>query len=792
MKLKNKVKSKILLKMVLWFSASALFIVGILSVVIYWNAQSLMVKKESDNNQKILFQVKYNTNLMNDAITRLAQSIFLNGDINKIMYAKEENMVDVIIRMNTAVTALTSSYPYVHSITIYNRNLDQFYNAGSPVFFNDTQLSELQDADQVLPKLKPIYRDIHKVMNGRVESEHVLSYFMYETPTNDEKPSALVINVKPEWLLENIRQINMIDPQKKSSIFLLDQQDDIVDADQAVEKQTKLNWFQQEFTRYKQSHAARSDDGSFKRTYMDTQYLVTFSYMDSIGMTLMKIQPALEVNGYLNSFKTSILFITAFVLLMAIAISVSISRKIYSPIGNLVQTISAGRMHKFDLRGTGDEISYLDSVYKQSMEQLNLFDKQRYQYEDVIKHYWLNRLLTEKVKLGQAELADIFRETKIALPLEGTYAVLLLKIDNYRSFQQTFSAQDKETIRYAIINIASEWVAKKYVNEGLDLRDDHVAIMLSLPSEGETFEEEIAALIREAQQFVQQYYKITFTASLSPALHRIEALPTLYNKALEQSVYRFIYGHRSVIDSKAVLANEAGKKKGYSKPLEEQLREAILKGDLSGIERALKPLFDEMTELSYYDAMASTFRLLETAKKTLELRLAADVSALPIDLSAFSLSIMENETLGGIFDRLVDTLGQALRTHEGGEPPPPKVNHYVVETVSEYILTHYDDPTLCLASIASMMKITQRRLGNLFKEVMGVSIADFINETRLTKAAELLTGSEVSVREIVEKVGVLNETYFFSLFKKRFGVTPKEYALQSTVKQLKQSGSHTE
>jgi YesN/AraC family two-component response regulator len=409
-----------------------------------------------------------------------------------------------------------------------------------------------------------------------------------------------------------------------------------------------------------------------------------------------------------------------------------------------------------------------------------------------MKHYWLNRLLTDKVKIGKTEMKDIFRDTKIALPLEGTYAVILLKIDNYKNFQQSFSAQDKETIRFAIINIASEWISKKYANEGLDLRDDHVALILSLTPEDEHFEESAASLIQEAQQFVNRYYKITFTASVSPSMSQIESLPALYNKSLEQSVYRFIYGHHSVIDSKAVLANESSKKTGYSKPLEEQFQEALAKCDLTEIERAMKPLFHEMTQLSYYNALASTFRLLETTKKTLELSANASLSSIPIDLSAFSLPFMENETLKGIFDKLVGTLKQSLQMNEGGGGSTHKVNHYVVETVSEYIVTHYDDPTLCLASIASMMKITQRRLGNLFKESMHVSIADFINETRLTKAAELLTQNEISVREIVEKVGVLNETYFFSLFKKRFGVTPKEYSLKNNVKQLIKQKNYSE
>ncbi|MNG15493.1 hypothetical protein D3C84_993250 [compost metagenome] len=86
MKLNTSFASKkFLLKMVLWISASVLLIVGILSVIIYLNAQSLMISKESDNSKKILLQVKFNTNLMNETISRLTQSLYLNNDITSIM-----------------------------------------------------------------------------------------------------------------------------------------------------------------------------------------------------------------------------------------------------------------------------------------------------------------------------------------------------------------------------------------------------------------------------------------------------------------------------------------------------------------------------------------------------------------------------------------------------------------------------------------------------------------------------------------------------------------------------------
>ncbi|MDG0814259.1 helix-turn-helix domain-containing protein [Cohnella rhizosphaerae] len=82
------------------------------------------------------------------------------------------------------------------------------------------------------------------------------------------------------------------------------------------------------------------------------------------------------------------------------------------------------------------------------------------------------------------------------------------------------------------------------------------------------------------------------------------------------------------------------------------------------------------------------------------------------------------------------------------------------------------------------MKISTRSLSKIYKDATQLSIADLINGVRLTKAAELLIQEDLSVYEVVQKVGITNETYFFSLFKKKYKMTPKEYALQRKANQI--------
>ena len=45
----------------------------------------------------------------------------------------------------------------------------------------------------------------------------------------------------------------------------------------------------------------------------------------------------------------------------------------------------------------------------------------------------------------------------------------------------------------------------------------------------------------------------------------------------------------------------------------------------------------------------------------------------------------------------------------------------------------------------------------------------------MKKAAELLTSTRLSVAEIAELVGYMNQSKFASVFKKQFGLSPLEY-----------------
>ena len=60
-----------------------------------------------------------------------------------------------------------------------------------------------------------------------------------------------------------------------------------------------------------------------------------------------------------------------------------------------------------------------------------------------------------------------------------------------------------------------------------------------------------------------------------------------------------------------------------------------------------------------------------------------------------------------------------------------------------------------------------------FKNTMGTTFTEYLNDYRLTMASRLLISSEASILDIAAEVGFDNLSYFNRLFKKRFYVTPQ-------------------
>lgn len=103
-----------------------------------------------------------------------------------------------------------------------------------------------------------------------------------------------------------------------------------------------------------------------------------------------------------------------------------------------------------------------------------------------------------------------------------------------------------------------------------------------------------------------------------------------------------------------------------------------------------------------------------------------------------------------------------------------------LNTVLKYIALHYDEK-ISVARLAEIMHVSESRFGHLFKESVGISPLNYINEFRLKKALPLLRKQELNVSEIAMEVGFDDMNHFGRLFKKYYGTTPTEMRNNSRI-----------
>lgn len=100
--------------------------------------------------------------------------------------------------------------------------------------------------------------------------------------------------------------------------------------------------------------------------------------------------------------------------------------------------------------------------------------------------------------------------------------------------------------------------------------------------------------------------------------------------------------------------------------------------------------------------------------------------------------------------------------------------------VKSYLNQNYFVEDLSLTQIAEYFHVNHCYLTSIFKEKYGINLYDYLIQTRMKKAGELVCSTSKKVYEIAEEVGYKNSRYFSVVFKKYFGCTVLEYRKQHT------------
>ncbi|MCR5311296.1 MAG: AraC family transcriptional regulator [Lachnospiraceae bacterium] len=225
---------------------------------------------------------------------------------------------------------------------------------------------------------------------------------------------------------------------------------------------------------------------------------------------------------------------------------------------------------------------------------------------------------------------------------------------------------------------------------------------------------------------------------------------------------------------KALIESKENERYHNTYHFEQEYLGLIEKGDVKG----LSDLFENVPELTAGTVATDALRQAKNlfiASVTLITR-SSITGGLDIE-TAYHLSdsyIKEAERMSDptavLFLNRTAALDYAKRVSEA--KVPGGMSREIFDCI-QYISNHVNSK-ISVAKLAASLNLDRSTLSKKFKRELGFNISDFIMRRKLEEAKSLLHHTDKTVSEISEYLCFSTQSYFQSVFKKKYGCTPKE------------------
>lgn len=727
--------------------------------LLYSFAKSSTMKLQQESTRKVLRQVNYNIDNLYATVTNLTVSAFSDRDISVLMQSRDMDIFELYNRLQK-FDYITNTNLFIDSIIIYNAHNGCYYISPQTVpmqcgggAFNPLQ--QYMSQNHSIPNMSFIPNQVTEGGNTR----QVLTMF------KQEQGSVLMVNVKPQWLFDNVSAINEAADRMLGEIMIIDSNHSILSLDR---DDRTADGIRRDIMNGIPSGGEA--EGNFILGAGSDQKIVMFITSKATGWKLVGVQSYQIVFGSLTQIGTSSLLLLSSFILLSLLASTVISMQLYKPIGSLIHAIR-GVPGSNEGIGGRDELTFISLFNQRILEKMAKLESGRKATENFAKDYFLRRLLLEREQMRHEEFSGQVRQHGLkVIEQDGAYMVCLLSVCDT---QKGRAPKERHLLKFAVQNIAEEISGTAASVESIQLGDEMVALVLSVSvKEVRRAETELPGLISKAQDVVRSYYKVEVCASLSDAVTGHDQIAQAYEQALLQFEYRLIYGKKAVLTPGLVEVNERNPNTQLDYQTEKKWLEYVRSGSWNKIEDQLVEMFKQLSAFRHDHLLQSLQYLTAITINALKEINTAKALSVKASLLSFNRRVLEQESLDDVFV-LYTELFRELK--ESRQTSSEDKNQILAEALKEAVGKHYADPNLSLQFLASKLKMSTAHLSKVFKQIESVSLGDYIIKVRIMHAIEALQNTDLTITQIMYNAGFVSESYFYKIFKQSIGLTPREF-----------------
>ena len=750
------------------FCALSIVLICATAYTVSQTSMDRLLKKEQSSNQRLLTQIAQNFDSLNHYITECSSNLYLLDDVSRLLHTPELSDVTQYLTVRN-VRANTKLLPFIDSIYFYNAVNDKCYcfyiNQNSAVkLYSSAELPD-QDATQIMKgqSLSPLIPYLRKNVALLDDRSDVLTYALYEKNyETSQLYSCIVFNVMPQWLLDNSVYINM-DPA--STIVIAGEEGRIL-ADTSQSFGTHLSG--QAF--YQTSRALTDSTGAYTASIENETYFIAYYHLPNPDFYFYSLIPMEKLYGDIHSVVRTTVLISISLLLLAIFAAFLVSKRLSRPVIQLYQNMQT--LCNLTPPAASNEFSGMNLIVTQTRKKLMDLETEHSHTLYLVRLDFLRKLLQKR--LGEEDLKNSLASLSMSLrPVSPTFLLLA----DYEAGDLLFwDASGQKTDAPSVL-LQKIFPPHLLLSEVLIFSQSRSVFFLQPCDASLSYDEIFKLLVTPIQQLQNEFRTANAhgcTLALSRLYSGLAEMAHAYQETSELMEYRLIQENDAVLTTQYLdecltqfpdfLAEQA-----------ESLQKALKNGQLDLMVNLHNSIWDSLTAFSIDTIRYSIFYL----------SIMVFQSIYDLEKTGFSFEVSYSKFIDTIFSSadgkrindefilLYQSVASVLQQDKDQKNPW----HPLACKVRQYVLDHYDIPYLSLNLIAKELKYSTSYLGQVFHANFNTSVSGFINDVRLEKATALLKGSDLAIDKILEQIGWESQKYFFTVFKKKYGMTPMQYRM---------------
>ncbi|WP_077622413.1 helix-turn-helix transcriptional regulator [Sediminibacillus massiliensis] len=505
--------------------------------------------------------------------------------------------------------------------------------------------------------------------------------------------------------------------------------------------------------------------------YDNIKYTVTYDYFSRLGENwyYVSLAPMTTITAPVVFISKLFLYLSLFVFVFAIILSLFASRKLYAPIEKLTRSINGSSLssrNEFELI----EME-LDNLSTESEELQTRLQKQ-------LPHLREGFLL----QLVQGYLYS-YREEDLIEHMEQfgsnneskQYVIAFVQLFGFTKLTERFSEGDEGLVTFSAVNITEELIhSSKLEADVINFHDLSLGILFSFPEEQpvDEIDDLIVGFSEELTEYINDICKMDVSIGISKKARSLKSVHRIFEETKASLSFRNLQESNQIIemDKMDILLNSHDSFE-YPFDLEKELTNAIRLRNKEEATRLLNEFFSPLAEKNVSEAMM----------KQASLKLLGSIFHIILQSGLVESFMKEGSNLYEELYRLKDT-DEIIHWFEQKAIIPiieelsqkqDQRLRLIVEKVIHMLEEEYMTD-ISLDYCADEVNLNPSVLSKVFKDFSGWNFIDYLTHIRLTKAKELLLETDTKIKDISESVGY-NHSYFNRIFKKHEGITPSEY-----------------